>query len=170
MKRLIIGGIAALAIGLTSCTSPATHEEGTAHTTATRETSTAQATTTQETSTAHTTTVTESPSPTKDPSDLDPATYQSISARDFAILVKDPDSARGRKIVIYGSVTQSDAATGNKAFRATVMGQPHADHTYQINSVIVANDPSIPPPPQRIRSARGGNGEVRSRSQDAFRG
>ncbi len=142
MKRLIIGGIAALAIGLTSCTSPAT-PEGTAHTTATRETSTAQATTTQETSTAHTTTVTESPSPTKDPSDLDPATYQSISARDFAILVKDPDSARGRKIVIYGSVTQSDAATGNKAFRATVRGQPHADHTYQINSVIVANDPSI---------------------------
>jgi hypothetical protein len=27
-----------------------------------------------------------------------------------------------------------------------------------------------PPPPQRIRSARGGSGEVRSRSQDAFRG
>jgi hypothetical protein len=91
MKRLIIGGIAALAIGLTSCTSPATQETSTAHTT-----------TTQATSTAHTTTVTESPSPTKDPSDLDPATYQSISARDFAILVKDPDSARGRKIVIYG--------------------------------------------------------------------
>lgn len=143
MKRLIIGGIAALAIGLTSCTSPATHEDGTAHATATQETSTAHATATREISTAQMTTVTESPSPTEDPSDLNPATYQSISARDFAILAKDPDAASGRKIVIYGSVTQSDVAMGNRAFRATVMGQPHADHTYQINSVIAANDPSI---------------------------
>ncbi|BBX69723.1 hypothetical protein [Mycolicibacterium psychrotolerans] len=105
-----------------------------------------------QTSTAHTPTVTVS-APQQSPAstahtptvtDLDPTMYQPLSARDFAILVtKDPDSARGHKIIIYGSVTQADAAMGPDAFRAIVMGKPHAEEAYKTNAVITANDPSI---------------------------
>lgn len=112
-------------------------------TSATTETVTVTAQQPPTTSTTHTSTVTTPPSPTQDPTDLDPATYQAISPRDFAVLAKDPDSARGSKIIIYGSVMQSDVATGSRYFRATVMGKPHADRVYQINSMITANDPSV---------------------------
>ena len=134
IKSRITGGAVVLIVALIGCSAPppAAHEERTAPAVPTGETSTANAAQTAE-----------SPTPTVDPSDLDPMTYQAISPRDFAILAKDPDSARGRKIVIYGAVTQSDAAMGNKAFRATVMGRPHADHVYQINSVVEANDPTV---------------------------
>jgi hypothetical protein len=44
--------------------------------------------------------------------DLGPSTYENISPRDFAVLVKDPDVSKGRKTIVYGVVTQFDAATG----------------------------------------------------------
>jgi hypothetical protein len=49
--------------------------------------------------------------PSVSPGDLDPSTYQSLSPRDYALLVKDPDSSKGAKIIVYGSVTQFDAAS-----------------------------------------------------------
>ena len=45
-----------------------------------------------------------------------PRRYQSIPPRDFDLLMKDPDSAEGRKIIVYGVVTQFDAATGTDRF------------------------------------------------------
>ena len=94
-----------------------------------------------QTSTTYTTTA---PSPTRDPSDLDPAVYQPLSEREFAVrVIRDPDSAIGHRIIIYGAVKQADAATGGNAFLAIVMGKPHAEHAYRTMAMITANDPSI---------------------------
>jgi hypothetical protein len=78
--------------------------------------------------------------PTVSPEDLDPSTYQSLSPRDYALLVKDPGSNKGRKIVVYGIVTQFDAATGKSELRANTGAQPG---DYLQNTMIDAKDPSI---------------------------
>ncbi|PJE04067.1 MAG: hypothetical protein CK429_31955 [Mycobacterium sp.] len=76
--------------------------------------------------------------------DLDPSQYQSISPRDYALLVKDPDAAIGRKLIVYGVVTQFDAATGTSEFRANT-GAEKAEHRYDydVNTMIHAADPAI---------------------------
>ncbi len=43
---------------------------------------------------------------------FDPNTYEHVTDRELALIARDPDANRGRKIVIYGDVTQADAATG----------------------------------------------------------
>jgi hypothetical protein len=74
------------------------------------------------------------------PQDLDPSTYESLSARDYALLVKDLDSNIGRKIVVYGVVTQFDAATGKAQLRANTGAQPD---DYLQYTIIDTLDPSI---------------------------
>ena len=70
---------------------------------------------------------------------LDPSTYEVISPRDFAVLVKHPDAARGRKLVVYGHVTQFDAATGTAGFRANTAAAPQsAWYDYDVNSIVRA--------------------------------
>ena len=70
---------------------------------------------------------------------LDPSTYEVISARDYAVLVKNPDAARGRKLVVYGHVTQFDAATGTAGFRANTAAAPSsAWYDYDVNSIVNA--------------------------------
>lgn len=44
--------------------------------------------------------------------------YKSLSSRTFKLLVKDPDSYIGKTYVVYGEITQFDAATGTDTFRA----------------------------------------------------
>lgn len=44
--------------------------------------------------------------------------YSAISARDFALICKNPDSYVGRDFTVWGEVTQFDAATGLATFRA----------------------------------------------------
>jgi hypothetical protein len=44
--------------------------------------------------------------------------YKAISAREFAKVCKDPDSYIGRTFILWGEVTQFDAATGTDSFRA----------------------------------------------------
>lgn len=62
---------------------------------------------------------------TEEPTDsLSPAStpvkkdYKSLSSRTFKLLVKDPDSYIGKTYLIYGEITQFDAATGTDTFRA----------------------------------------------------
>ena len=70
---------------------------------------------------------------------MDPSTYEVISPRDYAVLVKNPDAARGRKLVVYGHVTQFDAATGTAGFRANTAGAPQsAWYDYDVNSIVRA--------------------------------
>ena len=72
------------------------------------------------------------------------ATYSELSDRDFQLLIKDPDTAAGQKHVIYGEVTQLDAATGNRGMRIDAMATLPTE-TYAIgdNAVVSVNDPTI---------------------------
>ena len=72
------------------------------------------------------------------------ATYTELSDRDFQLLIKDPDAAAGQKHVIYGEVTQLDAATGNRGMRIDAMATPPTE-TYVIgdNAVVSVDDPTI---------------------------
>lgn len=75
---------------------------------------------------------------------LDRSTYPRVNPRDFALVVKDPDSWAGRKMVIYGVVTQFDAATGRTAFRADTGPMAMTDPAdYDQNTMIIAHDASL---------------------------
>lgn len=50
-----------------------------------------------------------------------------ISQRQWQMIAKDPDAHQGERIVVYGEVTQLDAATGQGMMRASVDGEPEAD-------------------------------------------
>jgi hypothetical protein len=52
------------------------------------------------------------------PPKFDPRTYSALSSRTFQKLMKDPDAFKGNKVVLYGEVTQFDAATGEAVFLA----------------------------------------------------
>ncbi|MFZ0530933.1 MAG: hypothetical protein WAL91_10385, partial [Propionicimonas sp.] len=88
------------------------------------ETATEEATdeaTTEATDTSVETTAEPAPEPT--PTETEPAApakkhYKTLSGRQFKLLVKDPDAYIGKTYVIYGEVTQFDAATGTDTFRA----------------------------------------------------
>ena len=74
----------------------------------------------------------------------DPANYQQIDSRDFALLAKDPESAKGRRIIIYGVVTQFDAATGTSSFRASVGAEPQErSYDYDQNAIVTTTDATI---------------------------
>jgi hypothetical protein len=49
-------------------------------------------------------------------------TYRALTARTWAQIAKDPDAHAGETCIVYGEVTQFDAATGQSAFRADVGG------------------------------------------------
>lgn len=48
--------------------------------------------------------------------------YAPLSARDFALVAKDPDAHAGETYIIYGEVIQFDSATGLDHFRANTGG------------------------------------------------
>ncbi|MDI9973091.1 MULTISPECIES: DUF2510 domain-containing protein [Rhodococcus] len=74
---------------------------------------------------------------------LDPSTYESISSRDFALLTKNPDASKGRKLVVYGIVTQFDSATGTTSFRAETGSAPGDRYDYDQNTVVTAGDSNV---------------------------
>jgi hypothetical protein len=82
--------------------------------------------------------------PSQDRSRLDRSTYASIGARDFALMAKDPDAWNGRRLIVYGVVTQFDTNTGPAAFRADTAATPNKNrYEYQQNTYIEARDPQI---------------------------
>lgn len=50
------------------------------------------------------------------------AVFNNISERDWALIAKDPNGNIGKTIIVYGYITQFDAATGLNQFRADVNG------------------------------------------------
>jgi hypothetical protein len=54
-----------------------------------------------------------------------PVVHKKISARQWKLIAKSPDSHIGEHLIIYGTVTQFDAATGTDTFRANVDGIKH---------------------------------------------
>lgn len=61
---------------------------------------------------------TKAPEPARTTAAPAPKEYATISARDFKLLAKDPDSHAGKAYTIYGYVSQFDSATGPEGFRA----------------------------------------------------
>jgi hypothetical protein len=50
------------------------------------------------------------------------AIYANLSEREWALIAKDPIGNSGKLIIVYGYITQFDAATGLNQFRADVSG------------------------------------------------
>lgn len=65
---------------------------------------------------------TEEPSedPTTEKPDPEPTVYKTLTARKWKKIAKDPDAYLGETYVVYGQVTQFDAATGTDTFLADI--------------------------------------------------
>jgi hypothetical protein len=76
-----------------------------------------------------------------------PTPPKAITAREWALIAKNPDAHIGERVIVYGEVTQFDSATGDSGFRANVDGVNHpikygyAD--YDTNTVLSATSASI---------------------------
>jgi hypothetical protein len=65
-----------------------------------------------------------------------PVVYQTLTSREWAKLVKSPDDHAGETILVYGIVTQFDAATGEDGFLADSDWRRHRDsYEYGENTV-----------------------------------
>lgn len=63
--------------------------------------------------------------------------YTELSDRDWAKIEKNPDGHWGEQVVIYGVITQFDAATGPDTFRANTAGtQKSSWYDYDINTLL----------------------------------
>lgn len=74
----------------------------------------------------------------------DPANYDSPSERDWALVERDPDSHEGEKYLLYGYVTQADAATGDISIRVdTSPVQKYRWYDYDVNTFVVAGSEGV---------------------------
>ena len=74
----------------------------------------------------------------------DPATYEQLTDRDFALIAKNPGAAIGRKVVVYGRVTQFDAATGTTQFLArTAPSVPDSVYDYDQNTMVIGDTAAL---------------------------
>ncbi|WP_257213658.1 DUF2510 domain-containing protein [Rhodococcus pyridinivorans] len=73
-----------------------------------------------------------------------PASYETLGERDFAMIVKDPSAAKDRKVVLFGRIFQFDAATGTDQFLAyTSPVWEESDYGYDQNTLVIASDPAV---------------------------
>ncbi|KNA92856.1 DUF2510 domain-containing protein [Gordonia sp. w5E2] len=70
--------------------------------------------------------------------DLDKSTYQATDSRGWQLVAKNPDSHVGEKYVIYGHVTQADAAMGSSTIRADTDGAQVDYYEMNINTIAKA--------------------------------
>lgn len=70
--------------------------------------------------------------------------YSAIDERALAQVVKDPDGARGQKLITYAQITQFDSATGTCQFRAnTAHKKMGSEWDYDHNSVYSAESGKV---------------------------
>ena len=78
-----------------------------------------------------------------------PSPAQVITERDWQMIAKDPDASEGKRIVVYGRITQFDAATGRTSFRADIRSAPFAvDEKYPdgtINTLLDGSEADLAP-------------------------
>ncbi|MGW0016951.1 DUF2510 domain-containing protein [Rhodococcus sp. NPDC003382] len=73
-----------------------------------------------------------------------PASYETLTDRDFALIAKNPSAATGRRIVLYGNIFQFDSITGTDKFLAnTSPAWQDSKYSYDQNTLVVAYDPAI---------------------------
>ncbi|MEU4772696.1 hypothetical protein [Micromonospora sp. NPDC023644] len=98
---------------------------------------TAAPTTVAPTTTAPTTSAAPSPTKTTPPPKPKPPSYKTLSERQWKLVAKNPDAHIGKTYVVFGRVTQFDAATGVDTFRANVAHRRMADkYDYQTNTLL----------------------------------
>jgi hypothetical protein len=69
-----------------------------------------------------------------------PTPHREISARDWQLIAKAPDSHMGERITVYGHVFQFDSATGPESFLARVDGVRHGrSYEYDTNAALVGS-------------------------------
>ncbi|MEU9828522.1 hypothetical protein [Micromonospora chersina] len=79
------------------------------------------------------------PSPTKTAAlpKPKPPSYKTLTARQWKLIAKNPDGHIGEHYVVYGRVTQFDAATGTDTFRADVAHRRMSDEfDYETNTML----------------------------------
>ncbi|MFI7515708.1 hypothetical protein ACIBVK_19680 [Micromonospora echinofusca] len=104
--------------------------------------SSAAPTTAAPSSAAPTTTAPTSAAPTKTtpPPKPKPPSYKTLSERQWKLIAKNPDAYVGRTYVVFGRVTQFDAATGVDTFRANVAHRRMADeYDYETNTLLTGS-------------------------------
>lgn len=73
------------------------------------------------------------------PADLD--SFEELDERTLAQIVKAPDDHIGRQVIVYGQITQLDAATGKCIVRVSISHAPQDDwYEYQHNTMGFAGD------------------------------
>ena len=66
-----------------------------------------------------------------------PVPHREISSRDWQVIAKNPDAHKGKRIIVYGYVTQFDAATGTSSFRASIDAIRHKrTYKYDTNTLL----------------------------------
>lgn len=63
-----------------------------------------------------------------------PPPHRAVDAHGWQVIAKDPDAHKGERIIVYGRVTQFDAATGDDTFRASVDGVDHPGDAYAFDT------------------------------------
>ena len=67
-------------------------------------------------------------------------TYKALSERQWKLIAKNPDEHIGETYVVYGVVTQFDAATGDDMFRADVAHKNMAyTYDYETNTLLIGS-------------------------------
>lgn len=75
------------------------------------------------------------------PALINPTEFKEVDERTLALIVKDPDAHVGEQLVVYGSITQFDAATGQCSFLAdTSHAQQVSSFDYSNNTLFTARD------------------------------
>ncbi|MGC4805059.1 hypothetical protein [Micromonospora sp. DT233] len=73
-----------------------------------------------------------------------PPTYKKLSARQWKLIAKNPDAHLGEHYVVYGRVTQFDAATGTDSFRADVAHRRMSDsYDYETNTMLYGSESEL---------------------------
>lgn len=79
--------------------------------------------------------------PAPEPAAPNFATYKTTGERELALLVKNPDSGIGKKIIIYANIHQFDSATGTCNFLADISYRiEESTYDYEANSMFTAGD------------------------------
>jgi hypothetical protein len=73
-----------------------------------------------------------------------PVSYKTLSDRQWKLIAKDPDAYIGKTYVVYGVVTQFDAATGVDTFRADVGHKRMAyEFDYPTNTLLSGSESQL---------------------------
>ncbi|WP_346533776.1 hypothetical protein [Micromonospora sp. DPT] len=89
---------------------------------------------------------TTAPTPTKTttPPKPKPPSYKALTERQWKLIAKNPDAYMGKTYVVYGRVTQFDAATGTDSFRADVAHRRMADeYEYETNTILNGSESDL---------------------------